>query len=162
MNKHDHFRKQVQSLYVVLVVSFIMVCLIGIIGIIFMLSPSSFSIDKGVPKTEFVTIGQGGDEDDWDKIENGVHLRTGLKDADGLMAVVNNCTNCHSAQLVIENRMNEERWVKTIRWMQETQNLWDLGDNEKIIIDYLVTNYPLVNKGRRAQLTDIEWYVLEE
>ena len=33
------------------------------------------------------------EEDDFDKIENGIHVRTGLKDAEGLMTVVNNCTN---------------------------------------------------------------------
>jgi hypothetical protein len=46
---------------------------------------------------------------DPDKIENGIHVRTGLIEAEGLMTVVNNCTNCHSSKLVIQNRMNEER-----------------------------------------------------
>ena len=63
-----------------------------------------------------------------DRIENGIHVRTGLIDAEGLMTVVNNCTTCHSAKLVIQNRMNKERWNATIQWMQETQNLWDLGE----------------------------------
>ena len=97
-----------------------------------------------------------------DKIENGIHLRTGLVDGEGLMAVVNNCTNCHSAKLVIQNRMNRERWVETIRWMQKTQNLWDLGDQEEIIVNYLVANYPALRKGRRANLDNIEWYELAD
>lgn len=101
------------------------------------------------------------EEVDEDKIENGIHLRTGLIDAPGLEVVINNCTNCHSAKLVTQNRMNKERWDATIRWMQKTQNLWDLGDNQKIIVDYLVTNYPIEEKGRRSILTDIEWYELE-
>ncbi len=119
----------------------------------------------------FIRSGQGGEDkevyqnipsdDDFDKIENGIHLRTGLIAADGLTEVVNNCTTCHSAQLVTQNRMSRERWVATIRWMQKTQNLWDLGANEEIIINYLVTNYPPLKKGRRAALTDIEWYALE-
>ncbi|MGB5820395.1 MAG: monoheme cytochrome C, partial [Saonia sp.] len=75
---------------------------------------------------------------------------------------VNNCTNCHSAKLVTQNRMNRERWIATIRWMQETQNLWDLGNNEEIIVNYLVTNYPPKKKGRREILTDIDWYDLQE
>lgn len=95
-------------------------------------------------------------------IEDGVHVQTGLIEADGLMAVINNCTNCHSAQLVIQNRMNKERWVSTIRWMQRTQNLWDLGDQEEIIINYLVSNYPPQKKGRRQALTEIDWYELED
>lgn len=93
-------------------------------------------------------------------IVDGIHQPTGLKDDEGMMAVVTHCTGCHSAQLVIQNRMNRERWNATIRWMQETQNLWDLGDNQELIVDYLVKNYPVSEKGRRAQLQDIEWYDL--
>ncbi len=57
--------------------------------------------------------------------------------------------------------MNKERWNATIRWMQETQNLWPLGEKQKIIVDYLVKNYPPIDKGRRANLEEIEWYALE-
>ncbi|MEG3659712.1 monoheme cytochrome C [Arenibacter palladensis] len=159
MSKQDNFRKQVKSFYSILVVSFAMVLLIGVLGVIYMTDPSVFSSKKDAPKSEIVDVNP---EDDWDKIENGIHLRTGFKDGEGLMTVVNNCTNCHSAQLVIQNRMNEERWIEIIRWMQKTQNLWDLGDNEKVIVNYLVTNYPPKSKGRREALTNIEWYQLEE
>ncbi len=159
MSKQDNFRKQVKSFYSILVVSFAMVLLIGVLGVIYMMDPSVFSSKKDTPNSEVVDVNP---DDDWDKIENGIHLRTGFKDGEGLMTVVNNCTNCHSAQLVIQNRMNEERWIETIRWMQKTQNLWDLGDNEKVIVNYLVTNYPPKSKGRREALTNIEWYPLEE
>jgi len=98
---------------------------------------------------------------DENRIENGIHVRTGLIDAEGLMTVVNNCTNCHSSKLIIQNRMNSERWNATIEWMQETQNLWPLGDNQEVIVNYLVTNYPTKNKGRRENLANIDWYELE-
>lgn len=98
---------------------------------------------------------------DEDRIENGIHLATGLKDGKGMMTVVRNCTSCHSAKLVIQNRMNRERWIETIRWMQKTQNLPDLGGNENIILDYLVNTYPVEKKGRREALKDIVWYELE-
>ena len=98
--------------------------------------------------------------EDWNRVENGIHVRTGLKDDEGLMTVVTHCTACHSAQLVIQNRMNAERWNATIRWMQETQNLWDLGDNQEVIVNYLVRNYPPTEKGRRENLKNIEWYEL--
>ena len=98
---------------------------------------------------------------DEDKIENGIHLSTGFIEAKGLMTVVNNCTNCHSSKLVIQNRMNADRWNATIKWMQETQNLWPLGDNQKVIVDYLVSNYPPIDKGRREALTNIIWYDLK-
>jgi hypothetical protein len=58
--------------------------------------------------------------------------------------------------------MNKENWMATIRWMQETQNLADLGLNEEIIVNYLVSNYPPVKKGRRTLLSSIEWYNLED
>lgn len=99
---------------------------------------------------------------DEDKIENGIHIRTGLKDAKGLMTVVNNCTNCHSAKLVTQNRMNAKRWNETIKWMQEKQNLWDLGKNQEIIVNYLVQNYPVEKVGRRISLSNIDWYELED
>lgn len=101
-------------------------------------------------------------EEEWDKIENGIHVRTGLIDAEGLMVVVSNCTSCHSAKLLTQNRMNAARWNETIKWMQETQGLWDLGGNQEIIVNYLVTNYPLKKKGRRMKLENIEWYELED
>lgn len=100
-------------------------------------------------------------EEDWDKIENGIHVRTGLKDAEGLMTVVSNCTSCHSAKLLTQNRMSAARWDETIKWMQETQGLWELGGNKEIIINYLVTNYPSKKKGRRLKLENIEWYELK-
>ncbi len=105
-----------------------------------------------VPKTE---------DGDYNKIENGIHVRTGFVEGDGLMLVVNNCTNCHSAKLVTQNRMSKERWTSTIRWMQETQNLWDLGKNEEPILNYLATHYAPTQKGRRQNLDNIEWYELD-
>lgn len=100
--------------------------------------------------------------EDPERIENGVHVRTGFVEAPGMQETINNCTSCHSSQLVIQNRMNKERWASTIDWMQETQNLWDLGANEEIIINYLVKNYPVSSKGRREALTNIEWYELKD
>lgn len=99
---------------------------------------------------------------DYDKIENGIHLRTGFAAGDGLQLVINNCTTCHSAKLVTQNRMSKARWQSTIRWMQETQNLWDLGTNEEAIVNYLATYYAPVEKGRRQNLSNIEWYSLED
>jgi hypothetical protein len=110
--------------------------------------------------SETITNPSGGD--DFDRIENGIHLRTGLIDAPGRIETIGNCTTCHSSKLIIQNRMDKEHWVATIRWMQETQKLWDLGANEEVIINYLVTNYPPIKKGRRANLTDIEWYELKQ
>ena len=118
------------------------------------------SSDTGLKTSEAEESGSQASQD-WNRVENGIHVRTGLKEDEGLMTVVTHCTACHSAQLVIQNRMNKERWNATIRWMQETQNLWDLGENQEVIVDYLVRNYPPTEKGRRENLKDIEWYELK-
>ncbi len=130
------------------------------IGLVFYASYNIQNTDSGDIENEQVV--EEFNEDDWDKIENGIHVRTGLVDAEGLMTVVGNCTSCHSAKLLTQNRMSAERWDETIKWMQETQNLWDFGKNKEIIINYLTTNYPYKAKGRRAILSNIEWYELED
>ena len=113
-----------------------------------------------VPEEKIVVV-DSIQEVDPDKIENGIHLRTGFAEGEGLTTVINNCTNCHSAKLVTQNRMTKEQWQATIHWMQETQNLWDLGDNEEIILNYLATHYAPTKEGRRKNLQDIEWYTLK-
>lgn len=136
---------------------FLLVALL-VSGGVYLLSKTDY-FSSNTPEEILVDVS---DEDDFDKIENGIHVRTGFVDAPGLMETVQNCTTCHSSQLVLQNRMNKERWTATIKWMQETQNLWDLGENQAVIVNYLATNYPPIEKGRRENLSDIEWYVLEE
>lgn len=158
MGRESSFRAQVRSIYRLLSVIFTLCVLTGGGLILLVLKPYSSNMDSAayedvIPEEEVVND---------NLIENGIHVRTGLVEAEGLMEVVNNCTPCHSAKLVIQNRMNRERWNATIRWMQETQNLWDLGKNQEIIVNYLVTNYPPKKKGRREILTDIEWYELTD
>lgn len=96
-----------------------------------------------------------------DTVENGIHLATGFIADTGMQVTIQNCTNCHSAKLVTQNRMSREGWEATIRWMQETQNLWDLGDNEALILAYLSKNYAPEHKGRRQNLNQTDWYHLE-
>ncbi len=96
------------------------------------------------------------------QVVNGIHVPTGLVADDGYLLVRNNCSNCHSLDLVKNKRASLEGWLATIRWMQQTQGLWDLGKNEKPILDYLAKNYAPEDTGRRRQLTGIEWYILEE
>lgn len=99
---------------------------------------------------------------DNEEIEGGVHVATGLVAGEGLNMVIANCTGCHSSQLITQNRATREGWIRVIRWMQETQNLWELGENEEVIVSYLTKYYAPEGKGRRAPLTDIEWYELKE
>ncbi|MFX0557103.1 monoheme cytochrome C [Maribacter sp. CXY002] len=94
-------------------------------------------------------------------VVDGVHVATGLVNAKGLNQVITNCTTCHSSKLIVQNRMGKEQWNATIRWMQETQGLWDLSESQEIIVDYLITNYPPLQKGRRSTLTTVDWYELK-
>lgn len=158
MEDPEKFKKQVRSIYRLFLGVLVLFGVVSF-GIMYLVSNPTIFEKSAAPEAEYVSLPEG---DDYDKIANGIHVRTGLVEADGLMAVVNNCTNCHSAKLVTQNRMNKDRWIATIRWMQETQNLWDLGNNEEIIVNYLVTNYPPKKKGRREALTNIDWYELQE
>ena len=157
MTKEEAFGAQVKKVYRLLMLLFALFVITGGGLIYYMVNPGVFDF---MSKAETVVLELK--EVDEDRIENGIHVRTGLVDAEGLMTVVNNCTNCHSSKLVTQNRMNTERWNETIKWMQETQNLWVLGKNQEVIVNYLVTNYPPIKKGRRMVLTDIDWYELED
>lgn len=97
-----------------------------------------------------------------EEVKDGIHVPSGFIANEGFKTVLANCTNCHSSKLVIQNRATREGWESMIRWMQRTQKLWDLGENEDIILDYLSKNYAPQKKGRRAALSNVEWYVLED
>ncbi|MBC9794422.1 monoheme cytochrome C [Sinomicrobium weinanense] len=161
MNKQDKFREEVKKVRRLVCIVFVSMMSVAGVLVYVMIDPELSFFRVFIPREKVYETNATVQEDDYDKIENGIHVRTGLVEAEGLMTVVNNCTNCHSAKLITQNRMTKERWVTTIRWMQETQNLWDLGANEDIIIDYLVQNYPPRKKGRRQGLGNINWYKLK-
>lgn len=86
---------------------------------------------------------------------------TGFVIDDGFDMVRAHCTACHSSKLVTQFGATREGWLEKIRWMQHTQNLWDLGEAEPIILDYLAKNYPTTQKfDRRQPLKDVDWYKL--
>lgn len=91
-------------------------------------------------------------------IENGIDLESGLIIDEHYELVRGTCSACHSIDLVIQNSATREGWKDLIVWMQQTQKLWDLGENEPLILDYLEKNYAPKGQGRRALLKDIEWY----
>ena len=155
-----NFEQSARAISRMMGIIFAMFMVVGAFLVYLIIDPSLSAFQ---PEPEVaVLVPESGIEEDFDKIENGIHLRTGFVEGEGLMTVVNNCTNCHSAKLVTQNRMNEEGWRATIIWMQETQNLWDLGRNEDVIVNYLATYYAPQKKGRRQNLSNVEWYVLEE
>jgi len=93
---------------------------------------------------------------------NDLDSLTGLVKDEHFAIVRAQCTACHSAKLITQNRATREGWQQMIRWMQAEQGLWDLGTSESNILDYLSKHYGPQNKGRRAPLTNIEWYQLEQ
>lgn len=77
---------------------------------------------------------------------------TELQADQNLPYVIAHCTTCHSSALITQNRMTREGWLKTIRWMQDKQGLWPLGEHEDIVLDYLETYYFPEETGRRKPL----------
>ena len=163
MENQDKLKESIRQIRILMSTIFIVFIAITGILVYLLIDPSLSVFQSSTPDETYAALPGTTieEEDDFDKIENGIHLRTGFVEGEGLMLVVNNCTNCHSAKLVTQNRMSKERWVATIRWMQETQNLWDLGRNEEAIVNYLATYYAPTAKGRRQNLSNIEWYDLE-
>lgn len=123
-----------------------------------------FSLKKKVASTNLSNSSQSNTvKENWDKVENGIHIATGLVYADNFDVVRANCTACHSGKLVAQNRATREGWQQMIRWMQETQGLWDLGVNEPKILDYLAKHYAPQEVGRRQNIdiAAVEWYILD-
>jgi mono/diheme cytochrome c family protein len=82
--------------------------------------------------------------------------RTGLVLAPGWQMVMAHCGACHSYQLITAQRGDAMFWQETIRWMQRTQNLWPIPDEqEATIVAYLATNYDETDWGRRPPLSAI-------
>lgn len=64
------------------------------------------------------------------------------------------CTVCHSVKLVTQQRASRDTWLYLIRWMQQTQGLWQFDAvTESSILDYLEKNYAPSASSRRAPLT---------
>lgn len=153
----NNFKAQIKALTRMLMAFFALI--VVLIGGLFYLRENPDTFLKKVQETKIAPLENV--ETDFDKIENGIHVATGFVEDDHMQLVIQNCTSCHSAKLVTQNRMSEAGWKATITWMQETQNLWDLGPNEEKIVAYLSKNYAPKNQGRRANISVEEWYELE-
>jgi len=103
------------------------------------------------------------EEANWDKVVNGIHIRTGLNADQDLQIIIGSCTSCHSAKLITQNKATREGWKGMIKWMQATQGLPDLGKNEPVILNYLAKYYAPTNTGRRKNLdiASIKWFILD-
>ncbi len=96
-----------------------------------------------------------------------IDSETGLINDTNLTMIKAQCTACHNTQLIQQHRFTREGWKDKIRWMQKNHKLWDLGESEKVVLDYLEKYYsPKMTSqqklNRRELLKKIEWYKLEE
>lgn len=92
-----------------------------------------------------------------------IEPNTGLIMAPNYELVMAHCTACHSSRIILQYGANRETWLEKIRWMQKYHKLWDLGESEPKILDYLAKNYPPSTKvARRKPLGVIKWYDLNE
>ena len=94
-------------------------------------------------------------------VQDTFDAETGLVIDSQLMLVKAQCTACHSSKLILQNRFTREGWKEKIRWMQRTQKLWDLGETEPVVLDYLAKHYgpqPRSFDGRRLPLTGVNWH----
>lgn len=82
-----------------------------------------------------------------------VDPHSGLPMDTGWELVRAHCSACHSLQLVTAQRATRRGWLEIIRWMQETQNLWQFDpQTENTILDYLAKHYPPVAHQRRMPI----------
>lgn len=79
--------------------------------------------------------------------------KSGLIQDDNWQLVLGHCSACHSLKLVTSNRADRPTWLETIRWMQETQNLWQFdAATEDKLLTYLAKNYGPLTQTRRPAL----------
>lgn len=142
----DEFKERFRSLKLTITALVVVFVMVLVFAGLLVNDPTFFDSRE---ETSAVVLTEGTDE-------------TGFVEGNFKMLVVANCTGCHSAKLVTQNRASKEGWKNTIRWMQETQNLWQLGENEEKILEYLSTHYAPQDQGRRASLKVEEWYELKE
>lgn len=90
-----------------------------------------------------------------------VNEATGLVMDETFPLIIANCTSCHSAKLITQNRATRDGWAAMIDWMQATQGLWKFDEHEPKILDYLAKYYGPTDTGRRENLGVEEWYELQ-
>lgn len=56
--------------------------------------------------------------------------------------VAENCTTCHSEDLITQQRLSRKNWDSLILWMEQKQQMPPLDEiTKKQILDYLSKNY---------------------
>jgi hypothetical protein len=95
-------------------------------------------------------------------VVNGIDTLSGLIAEGDYLLVKGNCLACHGGKLITQQGATADGWLEMIHWMQEKHGLWDLGEQETPIVDYLATYYAPTETGRRPNLENTEWYRLNQ
>lgn len=136
-----------------------------VILVIVLMIPLSIALRSIIPPTETQVSDSPIPASHSNAIKEGLDVDTGLIAEGNYLLVKSTCTACHSSDLILQSKFTKETWVEKIRWMQRTQKLWDLGESEEPILDYLAKYYgpdSVMVSFRKPPLTDIEWYVLKD
>jgi hypothetical protein len=116
-------------------------------------------------KNQVAYVEQSANDTDWEEedyeIENGREIGTGLLVDKNWTLIKRHCTQCHTTKIITQNRASREGWASMILWMQETQNLWDLGEDLEGVLDYLARNYGVADEGFSSEMIIQEWYEIE-
>jgi hypothetical protein len=87
-----------------------------------------------------------------------VDPQSGLIIDSGFTVVKKQCSQCHSPQLIIQNKASYQGWLTTLRWMQEKQGMQSISQQtETLILNYLAKNYAPEQAGRRQPLVIEQW-----
>ncbi len=53
-----------------------------------------------------------------------------------------NCLACHGSNLITNMRAGKDAWLAAIRWMQDSEGLWEIpAEDEEKILNYLTKYY---------------------
>lgn len=163
-HKQQRIKQLIDELSRKINLAFRLFLVLVVIGVIALTAPQSilkvFESNPKITSVKTLPVATKKAPEIDEDVANGIHQPSGLIADEGYELVMGTCGACHSLKLVTANRATKQGWIDMIRWMQETQKLWDLGENEEAIVNYLAKNYAPQNKGRRENLTNIEWYEL--
>lgn len=66
----------------------------------------------------------------------------GLPQTEGVDTVFSNCTYCHSAAIIMQQRMPPSQWDYTLNWMVEKQGMPELEpEDRKVVMNYLIQHF---------------------
>ena len=65
-----------------------------------------------------------------------------MPDTNGKDIVFSLCSQCHSMDIVFQQRLSRSRWNKLMDWMTNEMGMIELfPDERKLIVDYLTRHY---------------------